>query len=340
MGNPNDMNPMLSTGAGYFHWPPIWVGQIPSLHDTSAWSIEVFRTSLPQGITLIVEAQGVFIFDFSTPSRGYVDPQLDWVASTPTIQQAIYFRISVLNAHLVCLYAALAQEETRHLRKMVVTPSNMLSYRSIDEKGVMHHESVVNAQYHFVRSSDAIPPEFQWWREKRSAVISIQVLENSCQLMDQILRHPSSDALDLVNLYLRSCKAYEDHDFGLCLATSWTVTEKLLGVFWQGYLDHLDSARMLASGKQKSNKELHKILIEGRAYSASAITKKLRLAGVIPASLCEELNSVRQFRNKWVHGLVAIDSDKGQEALRLAGEMLRLIYELDLRVPFTLEMLF
>jgi hypothetical protein len=223
---------------------------------------------------------------------------------------------------------------------MIVTPANMLVYRTVNDRGATSHESYVNAQMHFMKSKDGIPQEFAWWKHERSATISIDTVTKSYELLENILKHPSEDALDLIHLYIRSCKAYEDHDFGLCLITSWGIVEKLLDFYWEGYLDHLNSARLALPGKQKFlNKDRRKILTDGRDYSASVITEILSLNGVIPGSLYVEISQVRQARNRWIHGLESVSSDTAGAAIRLAGEMLRLIYNLDFRVPLSLYML-
>jgi hypothetical protein len=182
--------------------------------------------------------------------------------------------------------------------------------------------------------STAMPFGWEWWQEKRKATISVEVVTQSFEMLDKILQHSEADALDLVNLYARSCKAYEDHDYSLCLATAWTVIEKLLYYFWEGYLNHLNGTRQPAPGRAKFiNSKRKDNLIKGQNYSASIVIEILSLTNTIPASLYEELMVLRKARNNWIHELKAPEWETAKDAVLKAAEMLRLIYNLDLNVP-------
>jgi hypothetical protein len=70
-------------------------------------------------------------FDFSKSTLANVDPKTDWVKNTE-VSNAIFKRVSILNAHLVCLYTALSHRDVPST-KMVVTPSNMLHIITLDD---------------------------------------------------------------------------------------------------------------------------------------------------------------------------------------------------------------
>lgn len=330
----------LSQAAGYFHWPPVWVGDTPVSENREISNDEVvLRFPLPQGITSKVLRQGIFIFDFSEASIGYIDPYHKLIDTAP-IQQAIYRRIAVLNAHLLCLYNSLFEIQRYGVRKMIVTPSNLISYRSIEDHGGSSYESDVNPQIHYMKSTDGIPQELVMWKNKRSVSISLETVLQSYKLLGRILEHQSEDTLDLIHLYARSCKAYEDHNFDLSVVTAWTLSEVLLNVLWKRHLDGLNRVRPALPGKEKFINADRRRILTASNYSASVIIEILSIAGVIPSSLYTALNNSRKERNDWIHNLRIRDSEMAQKAIFLAGDMLRLIYGVELNIPLNLSQFF
>ena len=330
------MYPQYSNAAAYFHWPPVWFVEQPAHIDTSDdLSKVVYRTKLRPNIDVIVQQKGIVIFEFLGPSEGYIDPSTGIPASDEemkTTENAIYWRTQLINAHLICLYYALGKlQQGQHLKKMVVTPASLLQYTDNILSGA--HDSAAIAEMHFMKCPDAIPADFVWWREKRELTVERGTLELSFQMLTNILQHKEKDALQLVLLYARSSSSYEDHDFNLSLITAWAVIERLIQVLWNGYIEF---NRERPAGKTFINKKRKERLHDHRQYTVASIVEILSLTNTIPLSLYDEINELRVARNQWMHGLETITQSQSRNGVRLASEMLRLIYGIELPVPLGL----
>lgn len=330
------MSPQYSSAVAYFHWPPVWFVKQPEHIDTSAdLNIVVYRAKLQSNINVIVQQNGIIIFEFLGPSEGYIDPSTNIPASDEemkSIENAIYWRTQLMNTHLICLYYALGKlQQGRHLKKMVVTPSSLLQYTDNSLSGA--HNSSTIAEMHFMKCPDALPSDFAWWHEKRELTIEEATLDLSFQMLTSILNHKEKDTLQLVLLYARSSSSYEEHDFNLSLITAWAVIERLIQVLWSGYIE---VNRERPSGQTFINKKRKERLEDHRQYTVASIVEILSLTNTIPMSLYEEINEIRVARNHWMHGLETITQLQSQNAIRLASEMLRLIYSIELPVPLGL----
>jgi hypothetical protein len=333
------MSSEYSNAVAYFHWPPVWFGEQPEHIDSSDdLSRMVYHTQLQNNIDVIVQQKGVVIFTFLKTSDGHIDPSTAMPPSNEekkSIENAIYWRIQVMNAHLICLYSAIGmRHHGRHLRKMTITPSSLLRYA--DNAFISAHNNSAIAEMHFVECANAIPSNFLWWREKRELTIERDTLDLSFQILTNILQHKKKDALQLVQLFARSCYAYEDHEFDLSLITAWAVIERLIQVFWNGYIE---ANRERPTGEIFINGKRKKRLLDHRQYTIASIVEILSLTNTIPLSLYNEINIIRDARNKWIHDLKSISQDQSSNAILLASELLRLIYGIELRVSLRVDMM-
>jgi hypothetical protein len=123
---------MRVAAAAYYHWPPVWVGGAPSWAiyppqhakaeiDVSVLDDEVYRDTLSSGMPVRVLREGVFIFDFSSWEPGRSLPEAPFPGFAELASVALR-RASVMNAHLACLYTAMAQLQIQSSIPMVVTP--------------------------------------------------------------------------------------------------------------------------------------------------------------------------------------------------------------------------
>jgi hypothetical protein len=313
------MDKKYSNAVAYFHWPPVWFVDQPGYSNGSDdLSCIVYRKKLQHGIEVKVQRQGTVIFEFLNLSEGYVDPSTGMPPSdqeSESIEHAIFWRTKLMNVHLICLYSAIDKKQGHQLKKMMVTPSSLLHYTVEDNAVFANHDNAACAKIHFMKCHDAIPSNFSWWREKRELTIEKSTLDLSFQILSNVLQHKAEDALQLVQLYARGCFSYENHDFNLSLITAWAVTERLIQVL----------------AKLKKIPKKHK--------SAYAIAKILTSDNTIPLSLRDEIDAIRVVRNDWIHGLKSISQDQATDAIRLAREMLHLIYGIELRVPLGLNLM-
>lgn len=330
---------MTSNAAAYYHWPTVWVGSAPPASgadiDISTLEEEVYRTTLPVGIAAKVFRDGMFIFDFSDWPPGRALPD-DGESDFDAVAAVILQRVNVLNAHLVCLYTALSRRQNISLAKMTVAPSDLIMLKSLDDTGMSFADTRVAALVlarHPSTYVRELPTWFDWRVSMRKVVVEIDVVHESFQLLATILQHSDPYALLITDLCARSCKAYEDHNYSLCLVTAWAITEKLLQDLWNRYVEANREKEIDGAKVPFINKARKKKLIESRDFSASVISEVLSLMDYLPFPLYRDLSRVRKARNDWIHGLGPVSRKTAELSVRVAEAMLELVDGLNLKVP-------
>jgi len=337
---------MISNAAPYYVWPTVWVGSSPPSSDADMdvriLGDEVYRTTLPVGIAAKVLREGMFIFDFSGWPSGQAlpshnDTQPDFDASATVILQ----RVSVLNAHLACLYTALHRlQHVNHHPKMVVYPSDIITLNSLDDTTKMGFGDMRVGALALTRYPSTyvqgLPTMFDWRVSMRSVLIEIDTVRESFQLLTAILQHPAPHTLLLTDLYAHSCRAYENHEFALCLTIAWAITEHLLRRLWER---HIEANRHRETDNSKaifiSNKRKKKLTESD--FGASVISEFLSLNNNLPFPIYQKLDKVRQERNKSLHYLAPISRKIAQQSVEVAGQMLNIAEGLNLEVPLALS---
>lgn len=331
---------MISNAAAYYHWPAIWVGDAPHTSgveiNLAALGDEVCRTTLPGPLEAQVLREGRFVFDFSAwpPGRALeagpdgVDRDFDAAA------RVILRRVELMNAHLVCLYTAIARRQQYHVGKMVLAPRDLISMRSMDEEGGSFGEGWVGAlSMSRYPTTYALPPMADWRVMARYPVVEIETVAESFRILSAVLQHPGEQTLPLVALLAHSCKAFEDHDYSLCLVTAWTIAERLLWARWEEYLRANRTREVNGEAVAFVNRDRMKKLLDGRDFTASVVSEILSLMDLLPYSLYRDLASVRGRRNAFLHGLGQVARQDAECAVRVAEEMLRLVTGIDMLVP-------
>lgn len=337
---------MISNAAAYYLWPTVWVGSKPPASgtdvDVTSLEEEVYRTTLSVGIAAKVLREGLFVFDFSDwpPGRGLPeDNSFDFDAAASVVLQ----RVAVLNAHLACLYTTVGRRQKYGLEKMVVSPSDLILSRTLDAQNVSFADlrvaALALARYPTTYRID-LPTLFDWRIASRNLVIETDTVEESFDLLSNVLEHPTLDALLITDLLMRSCKAYEDHNYSLCLVTAWAIAEKLLQRLWERYLEANRQRQIDGSEVSFINQSRKKKLTESRDFNASVISEVLSLVDYLPAPLYRDMTKVRQARNDWVHGLEPVSRETAALSVSVAEEMLRLVDSLDLEVRLSSRLSF
>lgn len=334
---------MKSNASAYYHWPPVWVGSQPEQVginiDVSTIASEVYRESLPIGISVRVLQEGVFIFDFEDwPPGRIIEEDKDTPADFDVVGEAILRRVSVMNTHLACLYTAIANEQNNAPTKlMIVTPSEVLAMKSLTSDPEM---SMSDSRIAELASSrfpstycDGLPTGFDWRLKDRHLVIETNAVERSVRMLTDIFKHPDPRTPLHVDLYIRGCKAYTDHDYNLSLSTTWTLIEALLQQLWERYIESKDREETVDGQPAKFMNRTRRDTLTGRDYSASVIVEILSLADCIPFPLYKQLSEVRGIRNRWIHGLVTVSRPKALLSLEVAKQVLKIVDNLDLNVP-------
>ena len=276
----------------------------------------------------------MFIFGFSDypPGRALPsDPVPDFDASAAVAIN----RARIMNAHVACLHTAIVRLQNYSHEVMVLNPSDVISANSFEEGyGGSGDPRVMELSLARFRSTyrENLPPIFDWRLRSRSLIVELDTVAESFRLLDVIIDHASTDALLLCDLFIRSCKAYEEHNYNLCLITAWAVTENLLQKLWVRYIEEnrqreIDGEEVsFVSGARK------KTLEDGRNFSASVISEVLSLNAHLPFHIYKDLTKTRKARNNWIHGLRSVSRESAYTSVEVVVQMLDLVEDIALEV--------
>lgn len=332
---------MDAQAAAYYHYPVLYAGEQPEEDvnrniDVRRLGDEVYRAALTVGITVKVLREGRFIFDFSDWERGKARSadRSDFDSTASVILK----RVSVLNAHLACLYTALFRQQRIYPQTMVVEPSQVISMKSLDDSGMGIGDKRVlwlaSAQHIKTYSKDR-----PIWNDPRIAgrlvVLSIPTLAESFHLLNAILEHPNADMVLIADLLLRSSKALHDHNYSLSLITSWSIAEKVLQLRWEKYLDSQKEREDDGKKIVFINKDRKKNLMNGRDYSASVVSEILSLAGILSFELYKDMQLVRKARNNWIHNLSPVSRETAELSIKVAATLLYYFERIYLSFPIS-----
>jgi hypothetical protein len=329
----------------YYHWPTVWVYSPPPISDREAdlgaISQVVHQEKLAAGLGVQVLREGMFIFDFSgwLPGKA-VDFSGPDIPAFHTVRQTTWKRIAVLNTHLACLYTALRHiqgsgTEESVLNKMVLSPGE---YIGMYPQGQVRYfqDGIVDPLTRTRDSKTYAPgaPNMADWRlRSRHVTIRTATLVESFRLLNTILQRSEAEALITVaDLYVRSCKAYEEGNSNLGLITAWAVIERLLNTLWERYVEENREREIEGTRVEFLTGVRRKNLLKGRDYTASVISEVLSLTGRLPFDLYRDMSKVRKARNDWMHELKPAYWEASWESARLAvnvaERMLSLVEEI------------
>ncbi len=115
----------------------------------------------------------------------------------------------------------------------------------------------------------------------------------------------------------KSLSEYKFGNYSTSLVLAWFVIESTIVSVWDKFLDGCN--RDFADGTRRISKDRKKTLT-GRDYTISVISNFLELSGLIPFKIFQDINAVRGFRNKVVHGDSNFNccAEQCQQAIELA----------------------
>jgi hypothetical protein len=334
---------VISNVAGYYLWPAVWVDSPIDLYgerpDLRMLEEEKYRATLPSGITAKVLRGGVFLFDFSGWPPGRALPGSDTpgdLAAFDAKAAVILQRVAVMNAHLACLYTALSRRQKSALEKMIVSPDDRISMLSLDtpgwSSGDMRTMALLGASY-ATTYSQLYEPIFDWRMTFRGPIVETDTVRDSFELLSGILDQPASYALLLADLYARSCKAFEEHNYPLCVITAWAISEKLLRLLWERYVEANRERTVEGKTVVFINKNRKERLTKDREFTAGMISEFLSLTNALPFPLYQQLTEIRKARNAWMHDLRSMSRELAELSVNVAEQMLRLVDGIDLHAP-------
>jgi hypothetical protein len=336
--------------AAYYVWPLVWLGTPPDNMyavsepgaavadiDPAQLAEVVAEANLPRGLQVRAYRDGMFLFDFSKwapmPSRDPSGPP----GLFEDLSEVVLRRVALLNAHLVCFHAAVAQHQEPGLGVNALSPSLILPTSFEAPEGVGLPDGRI-AHIYTARYGSTYAPGLPYRADPRVSMrmtVESPAVEGSFSRLSEILSSPDSErVITLLDLLARSGSAYSAHDFNVCLVIAWTVCESLLQELWDRYLRE---KREDADGTVVINADRRDFLA-GAEVTARITSEFLSLLGELPFDLYQVLNSARQARNKWVHELRPVPYTVAAEAMTAAERMLKLVHDIEIVLPKSLSL--
>lgn len=128
-------------------------------------------------------------------------------------------------------------------------------------------------------------------------IIPIDVIEHATSAFAKVIASPGLEKT--LASFAKSLSEYKVGNHETSVILSWFITEAAISHLWRTHIDGLNTD--LTSGQKRINRERRDFLT-GRDFTISLISNLLELWGAIPHALFQEIDALRGFRNKIVHG--------------------------------------
>jgi hypothetical protein len=315
-----------SNYAGFYHWPPIWIGENAKQIDgacATGQNSEVYRHTLRCGVKVIISIKGVFVFDFSNWAYGVVNSMPQW-------EGPVAARMRFMNLFLTCFYSSVYRNMRQTMEKMFINYGTYAFVRQVDLEPFgfgcdARHAAVIrtNEKEHETRRP---------WHH----LVSVDIVSEAIDLTDAALMTQSNDAAILGELLLHAFDLHDSGKYAASHISAWTIVERCMNQIWHSHLEKAEQEHSNSSaetGEKFINSERRKKLT-GRDFTASVVSEILSLSDLLPFEQYKLTCDVRQTRNDWLHRLRAIDRTDSAKAINLARFMLKLSNVLDVDIPF------
>ncbi|HUW83634.1 MAG TPA: hypothetical protein VMZ31_12650 [Phycisphaerae bacterium] len=315
--------------AGFYHWPPLWIGAPPVEQGgdftPAVMNAEVFSATLQCGVSLKVSRQGLFVFDFAQWGPGSSalanNPLDNW-------EERVFTRMRVMNLFLACFYTSVHRIQKSTSGKLFIDYTTYIAARSfaLDPRHVECD----------LRTRSVIKDAEAWHRRFKPVCTTVpgKVLHAAAEMTDAAIAQGFPGVAVLAELLLHAFYLHESGKYEGSHITAWTIAERCLRELWKTHLGQLDSQYTGADSEEKFINSERKQKLTGGDFTASVISEKLSLAGVLPCDRYKLVSQVRKTRNAWLHDLHAIGREDAGKAIVLAQFMLRETGVLDVDILF------
>ena len=329
----------------YFFGGQVWLIKSPDTGGTfnpQSMADTVLQCSTKHGILIDHACDGLIVFDFKKyrplaseeaqqdiERRSGSVSNMDFQASSSFILR----RTEIMNAHSICLKAAIRERQKFGIPATWVSPHGVVHMSDANDslQSVSFKSQWDSYQYSARYGSQygaSLPPQFDPRVGLRSLVVVEESLRDAVDRLESCVEKVNDGALKLCSLINLAVNSLEDHDYPRCLVTCWVVIEAFLNKKWQDYLRQCTS-RDVSGGRTFINKDRFKKLTSND-YTASIITENLSLVGKLSFEEYSLVEEVRRTRNKWMHELADVPIDKASIALRAAAELFKSEFSVEL----------
>ena len=322
----DETSPRDSNCAGFYHWPPIWLGanadDINAAYSTDP-NAEVFADAMQCGVRAKASLKGVFVFDFSNWPSGAAARGGDW-------EQPVLARMQFMNLLLACLYSAVFRNNGKTMEKMFIDLGSYAFARDLDLNPFRFGCDARQAAV-ICANEDAHKKRLPF-----HPVITLDIVATAISLTDAALVDEANDAATLGELLLHSFELHDSGKYEASHISSWTVAERCMNQIWRSHLDDAECrySSSTSDPKEKFINSTRRQTLTGRDFTASIISEILSLNGLLPFEQYKLAVEVRKTRNDWLHKLRRIGNADSANAINLAQFMLQHSHVLDVDIPF------
>ncbi len=149
-------------------------------------------------------------------------------------------------------------------------------------------------------------------------VITLDVIEHASSLFAQVVASPGLEKT--LASFAKSLSEYKVGNYETSIVLSWFITEAAISYLWITHIDSLN--RNLQEGQKRISRDRIDYLT-GRDFPISLVSNLLELWDVLPHPLFQNIDAVRGFRNKIVHGRdFEPSANEAQLAMKTAHAMI------------------
>ena len=254
--------------------------------------------------------------------------------------------VRLMNAHLACLWTVV---DAPYAWSSVVTVGDVLQVRFGDAHSMVASPGTQSATLAIQLFSARLMPEEEradWRFDRPSLLITGEQMEASFDLLGRLLDHAAPSDKNTAPLtrpallhaeLLHSARiALAEGDSSGALVNAWIACEALLGDLLARYLDEVSSrdGGVDESGNRCAfmGSSRRGFFERDASWSIRHTVELLSLLDIIPFALYRKVHQCAKARNNWLH--VQQEPDRGvpQDAIRAAGHLFSLVYD----VPFEL----
>lgn len=155
-------------------------------------------------------------------------------------------------------------------------------------------------------------------------VISLDVIQHASTAFAKVVATPGLEKT--LASFAKSLSEYKVGNYETCVMLSWFITEAVLSRLWRTHIESLNSD--LIDGRRRINRERIDFLT-GRDFTINLVSNLLELWGTLPYDQFQDIDAVRGFRNKIVHGHnFAPGPSEAQLAMKTAQTMIDRLWRL------------
>ena len=318
---------------GYFRVPAIWVGQEPDSESVRKLNLRihhavVLETELSSGITVRVQRDGTFLFDFSTWDLapqvvipGYRHPgpgiphrlPIETDKAVQSAEEYAVIRATVMNVLQACLATSEKLLKSRHAQMGFPVDAQTTLKGLTFEDAVSYTEDASDVHL-LARNAGNNKYTVSPNRLLSRRVLELEVVENSLEILDQILLAKDLTLMDMIDSLYSAARSYTERRSGEALVVAWAVCEQLLSSAWNELLNDAKTSDWMP--RRRKDK------LKGHDYTASVMIEILEIVKRINFDSYRRLEVARKSRNQWAHGFREPNNLEVIETFRAAQDML------------------